>query len=75
MTLNNITDWLKAINMDQYLTQFLERGLTSVKQILNLTSAGLEDLGIKVTEHKEIVLKAIEEAKQKTQTNFSQCVL
>ena len=54
---------MKAINMDQYTNNFLDKGFATPHQILQLTEVDLEALGIGPIGHCKKFYKAIKNTK------------
>ena len=61
--LQTVNKWLKAINMDQYTNNFLDKGFATPLQILQLTEVDLEALGIGPLGHRKKIHKAIKNTK------------
>ena len=61
--LQTVNKWLKAINMDQYTDNFLDKGFSTPRQILQLTEEDLEALGIVPVGHRKKIFKAIKNTK------------
>ena len=61
--LQTVNKWLKAINMDQYTDNFLDKGFSTPRQILQLTEEDLEALGILPVGHRKKIFKAIKSTK------------
>lgn len=61
--LDDLSSWLEAINMKQYLKMFTESGYMTPKNILYLTNEDLEALGVGLIGHRKKLLKAIKNTK------------
>ena len=61
--LQTVNKWLKAINMDQYTNNFLDKGFSTPRQILQLTEEDLEALGVVPIGHRKKIFKAIKSTK------------
>ena len=57
--MEDLSTWLEAIKMEQYLKMFTESGYMTPKDVLYLTNEDLEGLGVGVLGHRKKLLKAI----------------
>ena len=62
-SLNTITKWLDAIDMEKYTDNFLEKEYAKTSQILSFTIDDLEELGITLIEDREQIYEAIQDTK------------
>lgn len=57
--MEDLSSWLEAIKMQQYLKVFTESGYATPKDVLYLTSEDLQSFGISILGHRKKLLKAI----------------
>ena len=64
-SLEPVDQWLENIGMVKYTENFTKKGYIKTHQILDLTSSDLQELGIFAMGHKDEIIRAIEDTKEK----------
>lgn len=72
--MQTINKWLETIGMGRYTQNFLEQGFATPRQILLLTMADIEALGVGTLEHQKKIFKAIERTRNQVISAFISCL-
>ncbi|KAK3607153.1 hypothetical protein CHS0354_005281 [Potamilus streckersoni] len=59
-TVNNVVDWMAALNLFRYAELFLEKGITGSK-LMNMDEEKLKEMGIRDEFHQKSILVCIDE--------------
>lgn len=61
---NDLLEWLKLLNMEQYYDTLLSQGYSTIEQLTEITWEDLEEIGIKKLGHQKKTILAIDRLKR-----------